>query len=195
MDWSAIEAISSAIGAVGVIVTVAYLAYQIRQNTKSIEGATEQSLMAFEKDTYVMIADNASVFRRGSEDIDALNPDEVVQFTNIVLAEMSLLYSAFVQYERKLISEDVWKAYEHGTVERFRSPGYAAVWAREKFDYPTGFRGAMEKLQSESARATPVTRRSDAESLSPDRTNRVPFRSDGAIVKCCDQMPEHQVRS
>jgi hypothetical protein len=84
MDWTAIEAISSAIGAVGVIVTVAYLAYQIRQNTKSIEGATEQSLMAFEKDTYVMIADNASVFRRGSEDIDALNPDEVVQFTNIV---------------------------------------------------------------------------------------------------------------
>ena len=79
MDWTAIEAISSAIGAVGVIVTVAYLAYQIRQNTKSIEGATE-----------------------------------------------------------------------HGTVERFRSPGYAAVWAREKFDYPTGFRREMDELQSEA---------------------------------------------
>jgi hypothetical protein len=39
MDWNAIEAISSLIGAVGVIITVTYLAYQIRQNTYSIEGA------------------------------------------------------------------------------------------------------------------------------------------------------------
>jgi hypothetical protein len=148
MNWSAIEAISSAIGAVGVIVTVTYLAYQIRQNTKSIEGATEQSLMTFEKDTYVLIADNASVFRRGSEDFKALNPDEALQFTNIVMAEMSLVYSAFVQYERKLISEEVWNAYERGQIERFRSPGYVAAWVLEKSAYPIGFCSAMDRLQS-----------------------------------------------
>jgi hypothetical protein len=134
--------------AVGVIATVAYLAYQIRQNTKSIEGATEQSLMTLEKDFYVLNADNASVFRRGSEDLDALNPDEALQFTNIVMAEMSLLYSAFVQYERGLISEEVWSAYTRGQTERFRSPGYVAAWTLEKSAYPTGFCSTMDKLHS-----------------------------------------------
>ena len=154
MNWSAIEAISSAIGAVGVIVTVAYLAYQIRQNTKSIEGATELSLMTLEKDTYTLIANNASVFRRGSEDLNSLNPDEAVQFINIVTAEMSLLYSAFVQYERKLISEEVWSAYTRGQIDRFRFPGYVAAWTLEKLAYPTSFCTAMDKLQSEVKVAT-----------------------------------------
>ena len=59
MNWSAVEAIWLAIGAVGVIVTVAYLAHQIRQNTQSIQGATEQSLMTLEKEVFGLIADNA----------------------------------------------------------------------------------------------------------------------------------------
>lgn len=72
MNWNAIEAVSSAMGATGVIVTIAYVAYQIRQNTQSIQGQTEQSLMMLEKEVFTLIADNTSAYRRGSfrEEID-----------------------------------------------------------------------------------------------------------------------------
>ena len=150
MDWNAIEAISSAIGAFGVIVTVAYLAYQIRQNTYSVQGSTEQSLMSLEKDIYTLVADNASVYRRGSEDLSELNPDEKIQFTNIVAAEMSLFYSAYVQYQRKIISIEVWKAFERASLLQIKAPGYWVAWGLIKHGYPTGFSQLIQKLEGGS---------------------------------------------
>ena len=149
MDWNAIEAISSAIGAVGVIVTIAYLAFQIRQNTHSVEGATQQSLMSFEKDVYALIIDNASVFRRGGKDISALNPDELIQFIYIVAADMSLLYSAYVQFQRKIIAVEVWEAYVRAQMEYFVQRGYWAAWTQIENGYPTGFTRLIREIKSD----------------------------------------------
>ena len=44
MNWEAISAIGEILGAAGVIITLAYLAAQIRQNTKVSRGATRQDL-------------------------------------------------------------------------------------------------------------------------------------------------------
>ena len=52
MNWDAIAAIAEALGAVGVVATVVYVAFQIRQNSRSIEGATEQALMDQEINLY-----------------------------------------------------------------------------------------------------------------------------------------------
>lgn len=147
MNWEAIEAISSLIGAVGVVITVAYLAYQIRQNTHSIEGATEQSLMSLEQDVYEMTALYASVFRRGMADFNVLSADEATQFSYILSAEMSLVYSAYVQYNRKLISEEVWAAYERGMAEYFENAGFLAAWTALKSSYPVSFVEQMSKLE------------------------------------------------
>ena len=45
INWDAIAAISEGLGAIGVIATVAYVALQIRQNSRAIQGSTEQALM------------------------------------------------------------------------------------------------------------------------------------------------------
>lgn len=146
MNWEAIEAISSAISAVGVIATLVYLAYQIRQNTHSIQGATEQSLMTLEKDTYSMIADNAELITRASSDYQALTPEDIVRFENIVGAEMSLVYSAYVQYKRKLISHEVWEAYERSTLAQFKGFGFLSAWQSIKPNYPTSFIDVIDTL-------------------------------------------------
>ena len=44
MNWEAIGAIGEILGAAGVIATLAYLAVQIRQNTKMARAATRQEL-------------------------------------------------------------------------------------------------------------------------------------------------------
>ena len=44
MNWEAIGAIGEIVGGVGVIATLIYLAVQIRQNTRSVEAATYQSV-------------------------------------------------------------------------------------------------------------------------------------------------------
>jgi hypothetical protein len=147
MSWEAIDAVSSLVSAVGVIATLIYLAYQIRQNTQSIQGATEQSLMVLEKDTYSLMAEHADVFVRGSADFSQLSPEDAIKFQNIVGAELSLVYSAYVQYNRKLIPLEAWEAYERSTADYFKGPGYLAAWQALKPSYPERFCEAMEKVE------------------------------------------------
>jgi predicted small secreted protein len=147
MNWNAVEAISSAIGAAGVIVTIVYLAYQIRHNTQSIEGQTEQALMTLEKEVYSMIAEHASVYRRGTSDMSDLDADEALQFEYIVAAEMSLVYSAFVQHRRKLISDEVWIAYVNGVQVQLEQRGYHQAWARLRNDYPRSFVAVIGEIK------------------------------------------------
>ena len=44
MDWTAVGALGEAIGAAGVILSLLYLASQVRQNTKLSKAATRQAL-------------------------------------------------------------------------------------------------------------------------------------------------------
>ena len=46
MNWDAVAAIAESVGAVGVIATLAYLAVQIRSNTKAVRVATYDSFVA-----------------------------------------------------------------------------------------------------------------------------------------------------
>lgn len=43
MNWDAISAVGKLVGAAGVILTLVYLAIQIRQNTAAVKGATHQT--------------------------------------------------------------------------------------------------------------------------------------------------------
>lgn len=151
MDWNAIDAISSAIGAVGVIVTIVYLASQIRQNTQSIQGQTEQSLMTLEKEVYSMIAEYASIYRRGTSDMSDLDVDEALQFEYVVAAEMSLVYSAYVQHRRKLISDEVWIAYVNGVQVQLEHRGYHQAWESLKDDYPRSFVAVIDEIRDPAA--------------------------------------------
>ena len=44
MDWEAIGAIGEIIGAIAVLLTIVYLADQIKQNTKAVKAATQQAI-------------------------------------------------------------------------------------------------------------------------------------------------------
>ena len=45
MNWDAIGAIAEAVGAVAVIITLVYLTFQLRQNTKAIEHSTSRGVL------------------------------------------------------------------------------------------------------------------------------------------------------
>ena len=44
MNWEAIGAIGEIIGAIAVLLTIIYLADQIKQNTKAVKAATQQAI-------------------------------------------------------------------------------------------------------------------------------------------------------
>ncbi len=153
INWDAVAGISEALGALGVIVTVAYLAFQIRQNTGSIQGSTEQSLVNSEMTLFGLLAQHASVYRRGCAGVADLDPDEESLFANLVVAEMSQLYGVFVQYQRKLIPEYVWITYLGEWPHRVKRPGFQRAWSRIQATYPNDFRQCLDEFDQTSGAA------------------------------------------
>lgn len=85
MDWEAIAAVSETVSAAAVVVSLAYLALQVHQNTRvlknqGLHSAIERFLLNV--DELTRIRTNADVFRRGLNDFAALAPDEVVASRN-----------------------------------------------------------------------------------------------------------------
>jgi len=54
MNWSAISAVAEIVAALAVVLSLIYLAQQIRKNSKSVEGASVQAILELEITTYAL---------------------------------------------------------------------------------------------------------------------------------------------
>ncbi|MFT4799432.1 MAG: hypothetical protein ACJAYE_003628 [Candidatus Azotimanducaceae bacterium] len=61
MNWDAVGAVAELVGAAGVIVTLIYLATQVRQNTKSISTSSFQATTDALNQVNALIADNSDL--------------------------------------------------------------------------------------------------------------------------------------
>ena len=87
MNWEAISAIGQLIGAIAVLITLIYLAVQMKQNTAAVATSTYESTMTGFNDINVVVASNpeiASIINRGCMNSDKLSETETVQFNFIL---------------------------------------------------------------------------------------------------------------
>ena len=103
MNWDAIGAVGETVGALAVLLTLVYLAMQIRQNTKSVQAAAVDSAntqVSRIREVIFANADVASMYRRGSEDPSSLSEDDTIRYRllvhNILLSLSNSLTQASV---------------------------------------------------------------------------------------------------
>ena len=100
MNWEAIGAIGEAVGAAGVICTLAYLAFQIRQNSESVRlNAGQTILLSLHEALQSASAtpQQARVVILGQSDFDSLAEDEKIQFLVWIFSWFRVLEQALRQ--------------------------------------------------------------------------------------------------
>lgn len=142
-SWEQITAVATVLGVIGGLISVGFVVYEVRRNADAIEGATVQGLMSLEVQVFAILAEHADVYERGAADLTSLASGEQFLFDRLVACKLSLLNSAFVQYEQQLIDEDVWLAYVRAFQEDVGAPGYLAAWQAIESRYPKGFRESL----------------------------------------------------
>ncbi len=140
MNWNIITAVASVIGVIGGLISVVFLILEVRRNAQAIEGATVQSLMSFEKDVFALIANNAALYVKGSAGLSKLTAVEKLSYDRIVGVQMSLTYSAYVQFQNQLIDDEVWDAYFNALQKYMEKPGFHESWKAFETSYPKSFR-------------------------------------------------------
>jgi len=114
MNWEAIGAVGEIVGAIAVVATLAYLAAQIRQNTRqseiqtsnlrqSIYAATGQSFRDF-RSLIIESTETAEIWRKASQALSLLNENELVRADYLIQEYFVSFMIAYVN-SRELAAE------------------------------------------------------------------------------------------
>ncbi|HAI97697.1 MAG: hypothetical protein CL866_03630 [Cycloclasticus sp.] len=68
MNWEAISAISDTIASIAVVVSIGFLAYQVKSNTRLLKSAARQSIVDEFKSSNRMMTADAEHFANGMSD-------------------------------------------------------------------------------------------------------------------------------
>ena len=157
MNWDAIGAIAELAGAIGVVLSLVYLAIQIRQNTGQMErtaraarGAAYQDALANSQSYLTPVGENgelAEIFRMGLQDCDKLSEAERFRFMWIIGGYVTNMDNVFYQHQDGVISEERWQVTLNSLRWFIRNPGFKQWWP--EFDKSTMSPGFVAIVQSE----------------------------------------------
>lgn len=134
MTWEAIGALGEIVGAFAVLVSLLYLAVQIRQNTASIRSSTYQSAVASISQVSLGICTDdgsARIAHAGfTQDIAELTEQEQFRF-GLILTGMFRNYENFwYQYQSGVMEEHVWQGVRNAMIGYYQLPSVKRWWAQ-----------------------------------------------------------------
>ena len=157
MNWEAIGAIGELVGAVGVIATLGYLAFQIRQNTRQIKqnelatqaAVTNASVLAL-RDARRSVYENSEVvalWLTGLSDPDELSENDFYRFRLIMQNAIDGIWDVYSQTMTTGLSPETWQTQGIKVIERVvASPGGRLFWAMFSGTYPNDFRAEVDRI-------------------------------------------------
>ena len=148
MDWQVISSIAEIIGAIAVVISLAYVAIQVRSTTEQNRAMMEQAIADRLNDNMMIASstDIGSIVHRGMADFTELDEAEKSKFTFYYSSWFRSMEQAHRQYLRGFLDVEVWSGYEAYLSMTLESAAVRSYWqAREKV-YNKNFRGLVQKL-------------------------------------------------
>ena len=154
-------ALGEFIGSIGVIVTLFYLAVQIRQNTaqqKKIElearaSAVNASASALREARRAVYQDSelSEIFLKGMSNPEDLSEIYFVRFRILIQNILDGLWDIHSRTRVTGLSPEIWESLGVKAVERMiATPGGRDVWAQFRTAYPPEFRDTVDAILGES---------------------------------------------
>ncbi len=140
------------VAAIATILTLIYLALQIRHNTRESEASSRSSVSQSFIGVLHQIsgdAETARIVRRGFIEPESLDDDETLRFDCIVMAIFQNLEDAFAQMRRGVLTDDDWEKWVVLIKQYMAQPGVQQFWSRGAVAFNSAFRDYVEGLGSE----------------------------------------------
>jgi hypothetical protein len=151
MNWEALGALGEIVGAVAVILTLGYLAVQIRQNTRAVRRSSHQSAVdAFVNVNLTLLQDSeiTRIVNTGLQRPEELDANELTRFERWAGANQAHYQNLFYQYQDGIIEDELWKSYETTLREFVGTPGFTKYWERCRHRFSSSYQEFVERLRS-----------------------------------------------
>ena len=151
MNWEALGAIGEIVAAVAVVVTLGYLAVQIRQNTTIAVGTARHSLLIGIHEQVQGMWENedkVNLVRRGLNDYDALSADEKLVFHGLICPVVGHYENARSLFQAGLIDRSLLDAHLAISLGCIRTPGGAQWWSQVRDSWEVTMRQELDDAVS-----------------------------------------------
>ena len=150
MNWNAVEAISEIVGAFAVVISLIYLALQIRtQNSQAKLSALHEMSREHREATAMFATENISdIFVRANHDYNSLSEAESVQLVVLVTSLFRAWENAFLENKDGNLDENVWKSLSRDYTEPMGAPSFRHIWTLRKQNYDPTFQKYVEGIQA-----------------------------------------------
>jgi len=151
MNWEAIGAIGETLGAMAVVVSLVYLAIQIRiQNRESristINGLTEQwnALLA----SIAQDEELSSTWAQGLRGAEFDEPEEV-RFRAIANSYLHIMEGLYLQHIDGRFDDRLWSGVDGSLTDLLPAPGIRRFWSGRRHWYSLEFQAFVETRMAE----------------------------------------------
>ena len=149
MNWDALGAIGEIIGAFAVVISLIYLASQIRTQNKETRIASVHDISeAFRSGiTSFQDAQRANVYTKALNSCDELTNSEKLQFISMVQGLLRVWEEAYFQFTEDRLDDRVWDSMVSQYSDWMASNGFQRVWEIRKHTYNPDFQKYVDTLE------------------------------------------------
>lgn len=158
MTITELGSIGEFLAAIATVITLIYLATQVRQNTRALKSATFQSItgeMGRNVEPISVSADLAGIMTRGMPQPDQLSPEETLRLASVYVATFRRMESVFVQNQLGSIDDALMKGFETSIALLLNSPFGSFWWSTAKVTFYAPFVEHIEKCAARLADDSP----------------------------------------
>jgi hypothetical protein len=158
MTLSVLASLGSFVSGFAVLISLIYLALQVRQTERNQQISIRHSRVSRTVDLHLALADPAmaAAWLHGSGSPDAITQAELSQFTNLCRAHFFHFEDSFYQREEGLLNDAAFETVVGGARLMARSPGWRAAWRLSRPNFGGRFLHFMDGVVARSAVEPPV---------------------------------------
>ncbi len=143
MNWEALGTIAELAGAIAVVVSLVYVARQVRATMEqSISDRLSENLMV------AASSDLGSIIFRGLSDSSNLSEEEQARLIFYLGGWLRTLEQAHRQYRRGFLDESIWNGYEAYLRMTMPAKFHQAYWQDRRMIYNEEFRNLVDGIDS-----------------------------------------------
>ena len=156
MNWEAIGAIGEVLGAAAVVVTLGYLAVQIRKNSQAVKNSAAQTLLSEANESLRVASSDPATARAvilGQTLFDELSEGEKAQFMTWTFAWMRTIEQAYFQYAQGYIDEEIWEGHRAHHRQLIQATAIKKWWSYRRCFFSRKFQNYMDEVATHGSDA------------------------------------------
>jgi len=126
MNWNIVAAVSELIGTIAVVISLIYLALQVKQSNLASQEQTRQRMMELANSQISLVISNPEINKAFIEPV--ISKDDAIKFSSWLTTAMRAREYEWFSYKNRMIDKEMFKAYSGVIVIHLGTERARAWW-------------------------------------------------------------------